>query len=401
MKFSEETACIAVPCYAGFVPSLRYQFGATYGNATRQILETDPSLHQGKLQTKAQNLREFHQLKKNLNSNGGENSSYVNEDFKPKIGLLKRESNSNTNTVKFELEEFKPPQKNKLNRNFNEKKEEDNYVWKLKNKYHTGDDRFSFPPVPGYTGFIPRSKEHFGQPYVETTNESLIDFQNMLRSRKKLPPQVEEILKTRKEKSEKEALAKAATQAEKATQGNKNISSSPSTQKPTYCYSAQSSPIDDVGPYKSARGSKNQTFISGYTGFVPRLQKHFGEPYPESVRHAIEEFTDKKPDWNPYFTSNDGTKVVSSKDKVKVDRAVETRPIPGCTVFIPGSKYGFATTFGKTSEIAYEAFNHREPNGKMPSGAPNSCEAVNRGFPFKDLKKDKPIAGYRGHIPGR
>lgn len=40
--------------FAGFVPGLKYQFGLTYGNATRTILETDPCLKKGRLQREYQ-----------------------------------------------------------------------------------------------------------------------------------------------------------------------------------------------------------------------------------------------------------------------------------------------------------------------------------------------------------
>jgi hypothetical protein len=42
--------------FAGFVPSLKYQFGLTYGNATRAILDTDPSMKKGRKQREYQRL---------------------------------------------------------------------------------------------------------------------------------------------------------------------------------------------------------------------------------------------------------------------------------------------------------------------------------------------------------
>jgi hypothetical protein len=34
---------------------------------------------------------------------------------------------------------------------------------------------------------------------------------------------------------------------------------------------------DDMSPYRLPVNHPEKTFISGYTGFVPRLQNHFGE----------------------------------------------------------------------------------------------------------------------------
>lgn len=48
------TSANTIPNYAGFVPSLRYQFGETYGNATRHILDTDPTLKSGRIQQAVQ-----------------------------------------------------------------------------------------------------------------------------------------------------------------------------------------------------------------------------------------------------------------------------------------------------------------------------------------------------------
>jgi hypothetical protein len=93
----------SIPNYAGFVPSLRYQFGETYGNATRHILETDPTLKSGKIQRAVQ--------AKSVPLNA------------PAPAARSQES-------------------------VNGKSKE--YTWRLKNKYQTGDDRATFPPVPGY-----------------------------------------------------------------------------------------------------------------------------------------------------------------------------------------------------------------------------------------------------------
>lgn len=100
MKLTKD--CIATPGFAGFVPSLRYQFGDTYGNSSRRILETDPTLKSGKIQKKVQEKRA------------------VSKTAPP--------------------HDTKEPEEGKSKE----------YVWRLKNKYQTGDDRFNFPPVPGY-----------------------------------------------------------------------------------------------------------------------------------------------------------------------------------------------------------------------------------------------------------
>ncbi|KAJ3066286.1 hypothetical protein HDU98_010403 [Podochytrium sp. JEL0797] len=320
MTLKEETTCIATPGFAGFVPSLKYQFGLTYGNATRHILHTDPSLKQGEIQKTAATRR---------------------EELLSQRALSKAKKSSS-----------------------NEKE----YVWKRVNKYATGDDRFSFPPVPGYTGYIPRSQEHFGRPYVETTNASLVDFESMLKSRNELPSRVQAI-KDQQKPAISDKTAKRALVANPA--------------KPSFAYAAAASPADEKSPYKLPAKHPEKTYISGYTGFVPRLQNHFGEPYSDSVRKAIDEFTVPKSTRDPYKEPH---------REVKVKSVNTTQPIPGFTGFIPGSKYGFATTFGKTTEIAYDNFNKRDDRGRIVSGQSTR-------LPAKQLAESLPIPGYRGHIP--
>ncbi|KAJ1553402.1 hypothetical protein HK405_008027, partial [Cladochytrium tenue] len=325
----DETTCIATPNFGGFVPSLKYQFALTYGNATRHILRTDPSLKQGHIQQELARRREGRQK--------AERAS-VTIAAVPSPSQSAGSPSPSTDTI-----------------------------WKKSNKYATGDDRFSFPPVPGYTGYIPRSEEHFGRPYVETTNASLADFEHMRRSRDVLPTRVQAVVdQGRANRARGQPLPKQATSG---------------TAKPTFAYSAHFGAIDERSPYRRPRDDPEKTFISGYTGFVPRLQNHFGEAYSESVRKAIEDFTAPAPSRDPY---KDAPVDPPSRG------TCNTRPIPGFTGFVPGSKYGYATTFGKSTEIAYENFNKKLVGGKSVATEADQLSP-------KQLSKTRPIPGYRGH----
>jgi hypothetical protein len=80
-------------------------------------------------------------------------------------------------------------------------------------------------------------------------------------------------------------------------------------------------------------------------------------PYPHSVRNAIKDFTHQAPARNPY-----AEKHISAKTDKKIEM---TSPIPGFTGFIPESRTCYSMTFGKTSEVAYDQFNHRDEKGYL------------------------------------
>jgi hypothetical protein len=208
----QQEASIATPGFAGFVPSMSSKFGMTFGNAAKEILKTEPYLKKGNIQQ---------------------------EIIRSKM------------KKQFENEEFG-----------SQSKDAEADLWK-KNTYATGDDRFSFPPVPGYTGYIPRSRDNFGRPFVDTTNASLLEFKRMVKSRNTLPPKVSAILKSRRAKEQQQAREPCSND-EKT-----NLVSS----FDPYAKSNSS----DFSPYKLPKDHPEKTFINGYTGFVPRIQHHFGE----------------------------------------------------------------------------------------------------------------------------
>lgn len=129
-------------------------------------------------------------------------------------------------------------------------------------QYATGDDRFSFPPVPGYTGYIPRSQDVFGRSFIETTNASLGNFKRMQHSKNKLPHWVDAVVKDRSQTKERTAP--------------KYVPKPPATEL-----------LDDMSPYRLPPHHPQKTFISGYTGFVPRLNHYFGEVFPKLRSHIV------------------------------------------------------------------------------------------------------------------
>ena len=62
--------------------------------------------------------------------------------------------------------------------------------------------------------------------------------------------------------------------------------------------------------------------------------------------------------------------------------------------------YVIGSTFARKIDIAYDTFNKRDLEGKMPKDSSN-CIDGNNNMPFKDFKKNKPIEGYKGFVQGK
>jgi hypothetical protein len=49
--------------------------------------------------------------------------------------------------------------------------------------------------------------------------------------------------------------------------------------------------LEEKSPFKLPKDDPKKTFISGYTGFVPRLQNHFGQVFFDLIKALSKECT--------------------------------------------------------------------------------------------------------------
>jgi hypothetical protein len=108
-----------------------------------------------------------------------------------------------------------------------------------------------------YVGYIMRSREHFGRSFVEATKASIQDFRRLTKPRDSIPEKYIEIQQKRAERIKNRVLPVSPVPEPVA----RNVD----------IYAEQQS------LYKLPPNHPRKTFVSGYTGFVPRLQNHFGE----------------------------------------------------------------------------------------------------------------------------
>jgi len=131
MGILEDSKCYATAGYTGYMPSMMYSFGETYGSLAKKIVENNPCLQR--------NTRCKEEKKK-------ENEIYAKKIEEVKCSL----------------------------------------PWQKKVDFRKGsdDDRKTiFPPIPGYQGFVAHSKDQFGKSYMECNQKAMAEFNYLQKNR--------------------------------------------------------------------------------------------------------------------------------------------------------------------------------------------------------------------------
>jgi len=172
------------PGYCGYNPQFLFRFGETYGKTTYRLL-TDP----------------------NVPKSNRTVLSEIYPDVKDQTG---------TKPVKNE--------------------------WMRLRKESWGDKKLSDKMVPGYTGYIPKMEEHFGNRYAEVCRQATRDFAGDMNSH----------IEKRKELRPNTPMPPIRAEA--------------------LPYVSLNEVHHSVSPYFMNINDPGKTFMSGYTGFIPRAR---------------------------------------------------------------------------------------------------------------------------------
>lgn len=275
-----------IPGYKGYCPQMNFTMGKTYGNATHRIL-TDGAIAKSKRKVLAQTVT---------------NPSRQNDDQNKMRTSKERRATS------------------------------------------YGDKKYTNNMVPGYTGYIPKKEEHFGNRYAVGCHRAIYDFEGN-KSRYAQNHQ-----NTRKIVSREPQIA---------------IRSEPAP------YVSTKQVQHSVSPYFMETGDPGKTFMSGYTGFIPHARSHYANVYPVMTMTALTEFTEDRSRQKKIANQNvDVRTIIGSKSFEKPSTApagmqahsiyrTKEGLLPRYTGYLPGHKYRYGVTFGTSARYCHSSYFDR------------------------------------------
>jgi len=199
-----------------------------------------------------------------------------------------------------------------------------------------GDKKLTNDMVPGYTGYIPKKEDHFGNRYAVGCHRAIYDFED---NRAKY---------TDNQNRRMEIAGRDAQQS---------VRSEPAP------YVSIKQVQHSVSPYFMETGDPGKTFMSGYTGFIPCARSHFATVYPILTCTALTEFTEDR---------SRQRKLASQKIDIGNLRRDQTKPktapamahsiyrtkeglLPRYTGYLPGHKYRYGVTFGTSARYYHNS----------------------------------------------
>ncbi|KAG7499620.1 hypothetical protein JOB18_043731 [Solea senegalensis] len=187
--------------------------------------------------------------------------------------------------------------------------------------------------IPGYTGFIPRNRNHFSCSYSETCRKALSEFYQEMYARSlrrsTLLPNVN----------------CTDRQFERPKPPLTAITDRVITYKPLVSFTHTS-------PYYMEDDDQHKYFISGFTGHVPKTRFLIGKGYPIITNQALVKFG-KHQRSDPSSQESTGRKDITTPPLPSI-YPPNSGVVPFFTGHIPGHKFLFGHTFGQLSKEALE-----------------------------------------------
>ena len=132
-----------------------------------------------------------------------------------------------------------------------------------------GNQKYMPQMVPGYTGYVPKALNHFGNRYAESCHFAITKFKY---SQDEYHKKMEEM--------------KKCNHLQSSTVPSTPLK--PIATKPK-AYLPMIAKHHSISPFHMPDGHPQKYLMSGYTGFVPKKQKYIGQGYPIITHHALKE----------------------------------------------------------------------------------------------------------------
>lgn len=213
-----------------------------------------------------------------------------------------------------------------------------------------GDKKYTNNMVPGYTGYIPKNQEHFGNRYAVGCHRAIYDFEDNKDFYQNNVNKTKEIV---------------SRQAQKA------VRSEPAP------YVSRKQLQHSVSPYFMETGDPGKTFMSGYTGFIPHARSHYANVYPVMTMKALNEFTEDRSCQKQTANQNIKSESIYNSDSTAKYKKPSTAPagtssnagatgahsiyrmkeglLPRYTGYLPGHKFRYGVTFGTSARYFHNS----------------------------------------------
>ena len=269
-----------IPGYTGYLPSKPFEYGQTYGHVTNKIL-TNPEIN------KTTNLV--------LQQNMAHPSQLMDDTHEARVAQ-NRGSGLNNTLVGAGI----PNIPKKLTNNM----------------------------VPGYTGYIPKSENYFGQRYAKRNHHAITDFEMEKTKQQNNMLRIQQVIQA------SEAKPRTPIQDKADPYHSKNPQGIPSPQS----------------PYFMQRGHKEKTFITGYTGYIPKSKFKYSKVYRDETNEALNDFTAENNQRRELQNQTLDPSRVLSRETTKpfVVQKIHLG-VPKYTGFIPGDKWRYGYTYGQSA----------------------------------------------------